>query len=166
MNLDAVIPAGGALDGDYLFRAGTAYRALAPIGSDGKPVLQIVVDALRAGGRVGTIIAVGDRSLSTRVDGVDQWLPEAGSGPANILRGLRELPPAASAVVCTSDLPFLTGQAVSDFLDRVDANASIAVGLVSASRYMECYPELAALAVCDAPGNRADCDGMPVHGRS
>jgi hypothetical protein len=38
-------------------------------------------------------------------------------------------------------LPFLTGTAVADFLGRVDTSASIGVGLVSASRYMDQYPD-------------------------
>jgi len=140
MQFDAVIPAGGALDGEYRVRAGTTLRAMSPIGESGRPVLQFVVDALRNSGQVGRIIVVGDESLTSHVGNVDVCLPEAGSGPANILRGLAELPPERMAVVCTSDLPFLTGRAVADFLERVDTNASIAVGLVPASRYMDQYP--------------------------
>ncbi len=145
---DAVIPAGGTIDGEYRERAGTHLRALAPIGKDKRPVLQIVVDALRNGGRVGNIIVVGDPSLNSVVNGVDCWMPEAGpdetaelgAGPANVLRGLSELPPDRPALVCTSDLPFLTSEAVAAFLGSIDRSVGMSAGLVPARMYEERYP--------------------------
>ena len=92
-NFDVVIPAGGEIDGEYASVAGTAIRALAPVGIDRRPVLQVVVDALRNSGKVGSIVVVGPEALAASVENVDQWLPEpAGGGPitggpANILAG-------------------------------------------------------------------------------
>jgi CTP:molybdopterin cytidylyltransferase MocA len=144
-----VIPAGGEIDGDYASLAGTEIRALAPIGADRPPVLQIVVDALRGSGKTGTIIVVGPDTLKSRIDGVDLWLPEGplaghpeiSAGPANVLRGLRELPRDRAALVCTSDLPFLTAEAVADFVDRADTASSISAGLVSDRAYLERFPQ-------------------------
>jgi len=152
-----VIPAGGTLQGTYRTLAGTPHRALAPIGISARPVLQVVVDALRSSDCTRRIIVVGDQALCKAVTGVDTWLDEneasgtaahetgSGSnlsgGPANILRGLRELEPGRPAIVCTSDLPFLSGAGISDFLSRTNANSDIAVGLVEAQAYLDHYSD-------------------------
>lgn len=144
---DVVIPAGGEIDGDYAERAGARVRALAPTGPNREPVLQVVVNALRSSGNAGTIIVVGPNELRGNIDGVDLWLPEGlpdtpqiQAGPGNVIRGLRELSPERQALVCTSDLPFLTAEAVADFAGKVDVNAGIAAGLVPAQAYLDRFP--------------------------
>jgi GTP:adenosylcobinamide-phosphate guanylyltransferase len=146
---DAVVPAGGTLEGDFRNRAGCSLRALAPIGRERRPVLQLVVDALRGSRRVGNIVVVGDPSVSPHVTGVDEWIAEeprsgrdgVGQGPANVLRGLSELPRHRAAIVCTSDLPFLTSSAVDGFLDRLSPEVGISAGLVAADDYQRRYAD-------------------------
>jgi len=137
---DVVIPAGGEIDGDYATEAATTIRALAPVGAGQRPVLQVVVDALRDSNKFGKIVVVGPDALQSNINGVDKWLPEPTGGaitggPGNILSGLNELDPTRTALVCTSDLPFLTADAVVDFVDRIDATVDISAGTVSADMY-------------------------------
>lgn len=148
--MNIVIPAGGEIEGDFAAKAGGAIRALAPIG--GRPVLQLVVDALRASGAAGRIVVIGPEALQSKVDGVDRWLIEPGSltlpngasisgGPANVLMGLRELTADRPALMCTSDLPFLTAEAVADFVDRLVPGASLTAGLLTGHAYTERFPD-------------------------
>lgn len=139
--MDAVIPAGGTISDDFAQRISTPHRALAAIGPDGKPVMQIVVDSLRASGTVGRIIGVAAAPVAERISDVDVWLPAGDSGPANILRGLAEAGPNAPALVCTSDLPLMTAQNVTQFVAACRAEADITVGLVKADALNAMFPD-------------------------
>ncbi len=138
---DVVVPAGGVISAEYARAIGSPHRALAPVGPGRTPVLQIVVDALRASGVVRQIIGVTAEPVAQKVSGVDVWLPAGDSGPENILRGLAALPtPDAPALVCTSDLPLLTPDAVRAFVAHCDAEAEVTLGLVTAAAYEEAFP--------------------------
>lgn len=138
---DAVIPAGGTISAEYARALGTPVRALAPLGPERRPVMQIVVDALRASDAVRRIVGIAADSVSERITGVDAWLPAGDSGPDNIRRGLLALNrPDVPALVCTSDLPLLTPDAVHDFVARCEPGADVHIGLVSASVYETAFP--------------------------
>lgn len=138
---DAVIPAGGTIDEGFAARIGSPFRALAPLGESGKPVLQHVVDTLRASGMVGQIVCAAPEAVQGAVSGVDLWLPDGGSGPQNILAGLRTLRPDALALVCTSDLPLMTPEAITRFVSALTPEAAVAVGMVRADAYTAAYPD-------------------------
>ena len=139
---DVVIPAGGRIPESYARLIGTPHRALAPVGPDRRPVMQIVVDALRASGQVRHIIGVAAAPVADAISGVDGWQPAGDSGPANILRGLAALEaPDMPALVCTSDLPLLTAQDVQDFVGRCLPEADLTLGLVSAEAYLSAFPQ-------------------------
>ncbi len=139
--LDVVIPAGGTIDADFAGRIGSPYRALAPLGPDGTPVLQNVVNALRSSGKFGQIVCVAPDAVQQIIHGVDHWLPTGDSGPQNILAGLRSLPPETTALVCTSDLPLMTPEAVTHFVSALTPDAAVSVGLVRAEVYNTAYPD-------------------------
>ncbi len=138
---DVVIPAGGTIDAAFAARIGTRYRALAPLGKSSTPVLQHVVDALRASGMVGQIVCAAPPAVQAAVFSVDHWLPAGDSGPQNILAGLRTLPPDALALVGTSDLPLMLPEAVAGFAAALTPDAAVAVGLVRAEAYNAAYPD-------------------------
>lgn len=138
---DVVIPAGGTIDADFARRIGSPYRALAPLGSDKVPVLQHVVNTLRGSGAVGRIVCVAPPAVQAAVSGVDHWLPAGDSGPQNILAGLRTLCPDALALVCTSDLPLMTPEAVTRFVSLLTPDAAVAVGMVRANAYNAAFPD-------------------------
>lgn len=138
---DVVIPAGGTIDADFAARIGSPYRALAPLGSEKVPVLQHVVNTLRASGVVGQIVCAAPDAVQAAVSGVDHWLPAGDSGPQNILAGLRTLPPDVPALVCTSDLPLMTPEAAKRFVSALASDAAVAVGLVRADTYNAAFPD-------------------------
>lgn len=133
---DVVIPAGGTISAEYARTIGTAVRALAPLGPERRPVMQIVVDALRASGAVRSIVGVAPDAVAERITGVDRWLPAGNSGPDNIRRGLSALDrPEEIALICTSDLPLMTPESVRGFTSRCDSSADVQIGLVSGPAY-------------------------------
>jgi CTP:molybdopterin cytidylyltransferase MocA len=139
---DVVIPAAGSISDDYARVIGTPYRALARLGADRRPVLQTVVDSFRASGLVRRIIVIAQDAVASEVDSVDLWLPPTGNGATNTLRGLAALEaPTVPALVCTSDLPFLTGPTVRDFVSKCRPDADICLGLVSAQAYGAAFPD-------------------------
>ena len=138
---DVVIPAGGTIDDAYAQVIGTPYRALAPLGLGGPPVLQRIVETLRATETVRRVIVVAPTPVQQAVSGVDRWLPAGASGAANVLLGLTEAAPDAPCLICTSDLPLLTGDAVAAFVSQVQPEAELAVGVVRADAYSVAYPD-------------------------
>ncbi len=138
---DVVIPAGGMIDAAYAQAIGTEFRALAPIGLVGKPVLQQIVDTLRAGGIARRIIVVAPDTVRQAVSGVDLWIPAGASGADNIRAGLGKADPNLPALICASDLPLLTPESVVDFVGRCRPEAEVAVGLVGADAYNRMFPD-------------------------
>ena len=105
-----VVLAGGRVKPDLQAVIGQEKRALAVV--NGKTLLEIVVSALEAAPSVGPITVVGDLPPS------DRWasLPDAGDFVSNVMAGIGSHAAAPFVLVATSDLPFLTGQGVEDFV--------------------------------------------------
>ncbi len=137
---DVVIPAGGTIDSEYAALIGTPCRALAPFGPARTPVLQIVVEALRASGCVRRIVCVAPAGAADCIAGVDAWLPAAPSGTENILRGLDALDNLnVPALVCTSDLPLVGPADIAGFCAHCDPAADVTLGLVQADAYNQAF---------------------------
>lgn len=141
MTWDVVIPAGGTIDAAFAAAIGSPYRALAPLGPDNIPVLQHVVDALRAAGGIGRIVCVAPPPVSQVIQGVDRWLPAGKSGTDNIQAGLAEATSETPALVCASDLPLITPESVRAFLNAYRSEAEVAVGLVGADDFNRTFPD-------------------------
>jgi len=138
---DVVIPAGGTISVEYAQRLGTPFRALAPLGPERRPVMQIVVDALRASGVVRRIVGVAPDGVTAHIMGVDAWLPAGGSAPDNIRRGLMALErPEKLALICASDLPLLTPEAMREFVALCEPEADVQMGVVGAQAYEAAFP--------------------------
>jgi len=135
---EAVIPAGGQLEGAFLEMAGTPWRALAPIG--GIPCLQLAVNAVREAG-IERIIAVADNDVRERISGVDVWRQASATGPANILIGLREVRGTDPVLLCPCDLPLLNGNHIRNFLDRCPADADIIAGVAGRKLYESVFAD-------------------------
>lgn len=133
---DVVIPAGGYIPDEYARIIGTPFRALAPIGPERHPVMQIVVNALRASGMVRRIIGVAAEPVAAAIGNVDQWLAAGESGANNILRGLAAFEDSnASALVCASDLPLIMPEDVSAFVSQCRTDVDVTLGIVRAAAY-------------------------------
>lgn len=125
----------------YAQAIGSPYRPLAPLGPEGTPLLQHIVDTLRACEGIGRIIGVAPQPVSSVIRDVDLWLPAGESGTDNIRAGLREAAPGRPAVVCASDLPLITLGSVRDFLAACRPEAEVAVGLVRVDDYNAAFPD-------------------------
>lgn len=141
---DAIIPAGGRLDESFAKVVGTPSKAL--IKFDDTTILEKTIQALRESGRIDRVVVVGSREVlnSRAVEKADEALPEGGSGPENIFRGVDALRQSGRVspyvVVSTSDLPFLTGESVARFLDRCPENKDFCVPLIAEDDFLEAFP--------------------------
>jgi MFS family permease/GTP:adenosylcobinamide-phosphate guanylyltransferase len=145
--VDVVLPAGGRIAGDFAAEAGAELKALIPLG--GRTVLERMLAALRATGRVGRIVIVGPSEVASHpaARAADAVLPEGGTtGPANILRGLEWLRDASGGqqaervLIVTTDLPFLTPEAITSFLDACPSELEACVPVIRRDEFEARFP--------------------------
>jgi CTP:molybdopterin cytidylyltransferase MocA len=130
--VNAVITAGGRIEGAFAQAAGTNVKALAPVG--GSTMLERVIDALRGAGASEIAVVGGEDVRAAARRHVDRLIDESPSGGQNLLRALRAWPPQEALLYATSDLPYLSVDAVRDFLLRIEAGA-VGVALVAFGAY-------------------------------
>ncbi len=141
---DAILPAGGTIDAEFAAQVGTANKAL--IKFEDHTILERVIDALRASGRVRRIAVIGPSEVhnSAGAEKADLLLPEGQTGPDNIMRGLEALAsqpaPPRKVLVVTTDLPFLTPEVVNRFIDSCPPDVAITVPLISKSEFQARFP--------------------------
>ncbi|MGE5507144.1 MAG: NTP transferase domain-containing protein [Chitinophagales bacterium] len=114
--LDAVILAGADNHGSLAACTDTPYEAMIDI--QGRPMVEYVVDALRASAGVGRIAVVGPAHVLDPVlkDKVFRVVQSGHSIVENLLIGIEMLQPTGKILVVTADIPLLTTAAVDDFL--------------------------------------------------
>lgn len=148
MRVDVILPAGGRISGEFAREAGAEAKALIRLG--GWTILERTLATLAATARVGRTVIVGPeevRSIAAAYS-IDAALPEAGSGPGNVMRGLQWLRDAngdqsgTRVLILTTDLPFLTPEAIVRFLDACPSDADICVPVVNRDEFEKrfCYP--------------------------
>jgi GTP:adenosylcobinamide-phosphate guanylyltransferase len=125
MEFNAFVTAGGLISGDFALKAGTDIKALINIG--GVSILQRTIDSLKQSGCINKIALVAPESVRERPEtsGVDDFITADSSGSINIMRGLKHFNNDRFVILCTSDLPFITPEAVRDFIARCGNDASI-----------------------------------------
>lgn len=144
--IDVILPAGGRISGEFAAATGVGVKALIEIG--GRTVLQRTIDALRATGQVRRAIVIGPDEIRQHPcsQSADAVLPEGGdSGPANIIRGIEWLREtdgsrADRVLIVTTDLPFLTPEAISTFIDSCPSDVDLCAALVSRKSFEERFP--------------------------
>ncbi len=141
VNRSIVIPAGGEISREFAERIGSPYRALAPLGREKTPLLQHIVQTLRAAEPGARVICVAPESVAQAVGGVDLWLPSGPSGPENMRLGLRHAEANPPALLCTSDLPLMTAESVRAFIASCRLDAQVTVGLVRAEAYRKAFAD-------------------------
>ena len=137
-NLNVVVLAGGKNSPEMEAATGVQNRALTPLGP--KTMLARVIEALRASGSVGRVFVVGD----VPPDAEYEQIAPGASLIENLMAGLEAAGPAPDGVlVATSDIPFLTPEAVDDFLRRAqDTGADICLPYVSLPLCRERFPQM------------------------
>ncbi|MBV9104034.1 MAG: nucleotidyltransferase family protein [Candidatus Eremiobacteraeota bacterium] len=135
-DLMAAITAGGRVDGSFAEQIGTDVKALAPFGH--RRLIDAALDAARACGarRIGV---VGSPEVHAYCSGrIDDPIPESPSGEENIQRALAYAA-GAPLLLLTSDLPFITADAVNHFLRRCD-DVDAAMPLAAERDYELMFP--------------------------
>ena len=113
--LDAVVLAGGKISDVLGPSVDVAYQAQIPINS--QPMVQYVVQALRAVEEIDRIVVVGPQELNQVLSSDRCEVVELGETMVeNLLRGLDTIQTTNKVLVATGDIPLLTPEAVVDFL--------------------------------------------------
>ena len=110
--LTAVVLAGGQSKPELVAVTGVPNRALLQV--EGETMLSRVVRALQESGVIGHIVVVGNL---VPPEGC-QTLPDTGDFVENVLQAASLVPEAEYVLYATADTPFLTSQAVADFVVR------------------------------------------------
>lgn len=146
--VDAILPAGGRISGAFAEEAGVEVKALIRLGE--RTVMERTIETLRATGRVGRMVLIGPEEISAdpASSSADAVLPatQADSGPTNIMRGLEWLHKSNGGqhservVILSTDLPFLTSDAIGGFFDACPPESDVCLPLISREEFEGCYP--------------------------
>ncbi len=127
--VDAVIMAGG--DGCVIDPA-VSIKGLVTVA--GKPMVEWVVDTMRAASTVSRVAVVvpTDQGLGSWVEKVDELVVSDGSFIDNVVAGVSAFGEERPVVIATGDLPALTVEAVDDYVTRsLASGAELSYPLVS-----------------------------------
>lgn len=150
--LDVILPAGGRVDATFAEQVGTHHKAIVELG--GRTVLGRIIEAVRSLPEVRRIVVIGPKDVREHPDaaGADIVLDEGNTGPENIFRGLAALiggdqaaPPTPNAVagrilIVTTDLPFVTGQILRQYIDLCPKEKDFTVPLIGKNAWSDEYP--------------------------
>ncbi len=118
-SVDAVVLTGGSTSRRFAEAAGVpaqvGARALADIG--GRPMVEWVLAALEAAPAIRRVAVVGPPGFP-RVQPAHSHVEMGGNLPTSIQAGIDALGPGDHVLLVTADLPFLTRDAVEDFVAR------------------------------------------------
>jgi GTP:adenosylcobinamide-phosphate guanylyltransferase len=134
----AVITAGGRVGDPYASVAGTDIKALARV--RGKTMLDRIIDALRGAGVTSIAVVGGSEVREACGRRVERIVDESPSGAENVLRALRAWPDDDRPLLyATSDMPYVTADAVGDFVRRVPGGA-IAMAVSEHAHFVTRFP--------------------------
>ncbi|MHB0912785.1 MAG: NTP transferase domain-containing protein [Armatimonadota bacterium] len=129
--LPAAVLAGAPATPEIAQKYGITAWAAVPIA--GKPMLQHVVDALDDAGSVGEVHVVGNFPGA---------IPPRGSLVENLVAGVEACGTDGLVLVATSDIPFLTPEAVDDFLARCEEDADFYYAIVPKEACLARFPKM------------------------
>lgn len=136
--MNAAITAGGRVGGELASQIGSEVKALARV--RGITLLDAAIDAARLAGAARISVIGGDevrRHCASRVDAV---VAEAPDGRDN-LRLAIESGATEPLLLLSSDLPFVTGAPVAEFVERARAaRVELALPLARGSDYEHAFP--------------------------
>jgi GTP:adenosylcobinamide-phosphate guanylyltransferase len=144
--LDVVVLAGGVEKGELAAHTGTPYRPLLEVA--GKPILHYVLTALNGSPRVDRVALVAPDPVLRTADElmVDYRVLSGESFVDNLLNGAASLHCNHSdggdrLLIVTGDLPLLTSNAITDFVDRaVASRAEVAYPIIPKDSSERVFP--------------------------
>jgi CTP:molybdopterin cytidylyltransferase MocA len=132
-----VITAGGRVDGEFARVLGTPVKALAPFG--GRTFLSIAIDALRDVGVDRVAVVGGAEVRAACAHSVERIIDESAVGAENLRRALFAWGIETPLLYLTSDMPFLDGNALGEFLSRVPEQ-TLALPLTESAQFERRFP--------------------------
>lgn len=143
VQFDVIVPAGGTINPDFARVVGTDSKALIKL--EGRSVLGNTLECLRSVPGVRRIVVIGGDAVKKDVEGIaDQVLPEGKTGPQNIFSGLRWLTkehnPAEKVLIVTCDLPFISVEVLTRFINLCPADKDFCVPLIAQDAFAEAFP--------------------------
>jgi GTP:adenosylcobinamide-phosphate guanylyltransferase len=124
---DAVVLAGGEEQGPLAEATGRRHRPLIEVG--GRLLVDRTLAALRGAAGVERIALVGPEAVRQAADAslFDAAAPAGADFADNIMRGAQALQAQGRLLVATADLPFLTPEALDDFVAQAQASGAALV---------------------------------------
>ncbi len=141
--LTAVVLAGGAPDRVSALAPGAPNKAFVPIA--GITLLERTIAALRESTRIGAIVAVAPDAPATHaaIARADRVRPDGATMTESLRSGLRGLPPDELVLVCASDLPILSCEAVDAFVASAETgDADLTYACVERGAHLARYPDV------------------------
>ncbi len=147
--LTAVVLAGGPHDAVSALAPDAPNKAFVPIA--GVTLVERTLAALRTSDRIGTIVAVAPQAPETMqaLRSADRVHDDGATMTESLRSGLRDLPPDDLVLVCASDLPILTREAIDDFIARAesiapgaDACADLTYACAERRAHLARYPDV------------------------
>ncbi len=140
MKVDAVVLAGAPNSGQLKEANSEKWEATIPI--HGKPMVNYVIEGLQNSSRVANIIVVGPLEIQDIVGPHVTWVEAGDSLTENIFRAMNVLEKENQVLFVTSDIPFIHGEAIDDFVDRcAELKGDIFYPLISKEANEQIYPE-------------------------
>lgn len=134
--IDALILAGAPAGAELCPNDPQKSRAMMMLGN--KSMLQWVVDALRSSKAIGRIAVVG----RVEGEGLDIVLEPGDDLISNMKSGIETLKTENPALIVSSDVPLLTGDAVDDFIERAEKlDADLAYPIIPKAHCEAKYPD-------------------------
>lgn len=127
--MDVLVLAGGKVDDTLRSRIGVEYRAQLPFGK--QSMLERVLRAIRQFGTVKVVSSVPIEGLEV--------IPAGKSFVESLANGLAEVK-SDTFLLVTADIPFITAEAIQDFLDRCDKTALINYPIIPLEAAQSAYP--------------------------
>lgn len=135
--MNAVITAGGRVEGEFARTIGQSVKALAPC--RGATLLDLAIRAAREAG-ANRVAVVGGGEVRCVVAPDVRVIDEHASGSENLRRALHAWDDDAPLLYLTSDLPFITGNALRAFIEASPAN-TIALPLTEWDEFTRRFPD-------------------------
>lgn len=143
-SFDAILPAGGR-DAELAAatRSPSDIKALLKLGE--QTLLERAIEAAREAG-AQRVVVVGADELQPYCSHADALLPEGNSGVDNVFKALDWLGQTpvgetnSRVLILSTDLPFVSGEALQAFLNACPSEADICVPLVERKTYDQKFP--------------------------
>lgn len=121
--MNAVITAGGRIDGDYARVAGTTVKALAAV--RGETMLARAISAARDAGARAIAVVGGEDVRAACEDSVERVVAESDTGAENVGLALRAWTDDEPLLYLTSDMPYVGGDALANFVSRCEGRLGL-----------------------------------------